>query len=745
MNNTHDSNMSKSSLKTLHDNISDLISRRRLSQAIDQIEATLSVYNASWQLRERIEKLRTDYGYLRQYALDGVDDPGRTALYDSIASQLLGMIDEVIRASQAADSPRLYFSTLRYENMQPDSSIASLLERYAENVRQIGLALFGGVDATADGRPMRDVQEKLASRLFALIWVTHPLSDADAAAIESFICDPTIGRGIKQQIISSLMLGALEIFDAARLRIMLAVYYRIGEISAELRLIALASLLIAMWANRGRLTDRRLTDMLAAAAELPSWTADLRMVFVRLLKATDTERITGKMEREVIPGMMKIKPELDRKIKELKDLSDIEGAMEENPEWEEVFERSGLAEKLRELNELQSDGGDVMMVTFSRLKNFPFFSDPANWFLMFDKDHSSISFFNAPEADALKELVAEMPYLCDSDKYSMMLSMNSIPEQQRAMMMQQFKAGNINFAEINASSLRPEAERAEGEVNRYIQNLYRFFNLFRRKNEFANPFAEFINLPEMDELSEWFDDTVFVRETAEFYFKRGYYGAALAMFGKLTESDGAGHDQWQVYQKAGYCLQKLGRIEEAMTMYGRSELTAPDNVWTLRRMAQCSRMLGRNEKALEYYRRISAIQADDLLTTLNIGMCLMELCRFEEAMKEFFKVEYLDENSDRAWRPIVWCAFRMGDMVKARAYSDRILASSPKAEDYLNAGHIELAEGMPRKAAALYLKAAAQPGKDSQWFLKAMDDDGDALRAAGVDDILKAIVIEEIV
>ncbi len=116
------------------------------------------------------------------------------------------------------------------------------------------------------------------------------------------------------------------------------------------------------------------------------------MVFVRLLKATDTERITGKMEREVIPGMMKIKPELDRKIKELKDLSDLEGAMEENPEWEEVFERSGLAEKLRELNELQSDGGDVMMVTFSRLKNFPFFSDPANWFLVFDKDHSSISF-----------------------------------------------------------------------------------------------------------------------------------------------------------------------------------------------------------------------------------------------------------------------------------------------------------------------------------------------------------------
>ena len=631
--------------------------------------------------------------------------------------------------------------------MQPDSSIPSLLQRYSANVRQLGLALLGGSRdvAGADGRSLREAQERLATRLFTLIWISHPLSDSDTAAIEYFISDPTIGRGIKQQLISALMLGALEIFDAARLRLLLSVYFRQDELSDGLRMIALASLMIAMWANRGRLADKKLSDMLAAASELASWTSDLRMVFVQLLKATDTERITGKMEREVIPGMMKIKPELDRKIRELRNLSDLEGAMEENPEWEEVFERSGLAEKLRELNELQSDGGDVMMVTFSRLKTFPFFNDIANWFLTFDKDHSSIGASDSPEADALKDIISEMPYLCDSDKYSMMLSMDNIPAPQREMMMQQLKAGNINFAEISASSLRPEADRAENAVNKYIQNLYRFFNLFRRKNEFYNPFSGFINLPELRELSEWLADPVFVRETAEFYFKRGYYAEALAMFEKLTGRQDTPSDQWQVYQKAGYCLQKLGRIHEAITMYGRSELTSPDNVWTLRRLAQCHRMLGENSKALEYYRRISSLQADDMLTALNIGMCLMQLRRFDEAMKEFFRVEYLDEDSDRARRPIAWCAFRMGDLPRARAYSDKILADNPKAEDYLNAGHIALACGDPRTAAEMYQKACGQSGYDTGWFLKAMNDDAEALRDAGVDEILKAIVIEEIV
>ena len=51
-----------------------------------------------------------------------------------------------------------------------------------------------------------------------------------------------------------------------------------------------------------------------------------------------------------------------------------------------MMERSGLAEKLKEMSEIQEEGGDVMMGTFEHLKTFPFFSEPANWFLPFDTD-----------------------------------------------------------------------------------------------------------------------------------------------------------------------------------------------------------------------------------------------------------------------------------------------------------------------------------------------------------------------
>lgn len=39
-----------------------------------------------------------------------------------------------------------------------------------------------------------------------------------------------------------------------------------------------------------------------------------------------------------------------------------------NPDWEDAFEKSGLGDKLREMNELQLEGADVYMSTFAALK-----------------------------------------------------------------------------------------------------------------------------------------------------------------------------------------------------------------------------------------------------------------------------------------------------------------------------------------------------------------------------------------
>lgn len=79
------------------------------------------------------------------------------------------------------------------------------------------------------------------------------------------------------------------------------------------------------------------------------------------------------MNEELLPEMMKLGPSLYKKIRQEDLMNDI-NALEENPEWQEMLDKSGITDKLKELTDLQMEGADVFMSTFSHLKSFPFSS-----------------------------------------------------------------------------------------------------------------------------------------------------------------------------------------------------------------------------------------------------------------------------------------------------------------------------------------------------------------------------------
>lgn len=86
-----------------------------------------------------------------------------------------------------------------------------------------------------------------------------------------------------------------------------------------------------------------------------------------------------------------MKPEIEKRIKGDFGQGVDPMDMEENPEWQDFLESSGIADRMKELSEIQEEGGDVLMGTFSQLKSFPFFYSPANWFRPFHADNSVVA------------------------------------------------------------------------------------------------------------------------------------------------------------------------------------------------------------------------------------------------------------------------------------------------------------------------------------------------------------------
>lgn len=693
---------------------------------------------APWNLRNDIDRLSESYGYLRRYALDGVDDPSRQSMMAQLEASILSMAESIMRHSQIEQSPRLYFSVLRYERLQSDSSLPQLAERYAQLNDELNLALFA--DKTPDGKSSKHVElqanfDETCRRSFDLVWVTHPFTADDTEALRRLLRNENIRVELRQQILSAVMLGALEYYDEHRL-VLLAETYLDGERSLELT--ALVALVLTMWVQRSKLEGRNFENVMAAVREHPGWTDDLKMVFMNLVRTRDTERISRTMSEEVIPGLMKMRPEIFKKINEADNLDEF-GMPEINPEWEELFESSGVADKLKELNDIQSEGGDVMMGTFAGLKSFKFFNYVSNWFLPFYPEQTEVSSVLDDSANDFGEIIDMAPMVCDSDKYSIVFSLGQMPQANRRMMLEQFKMQNINIAELRNSMLDPERSSRNGEANHFIQDLHRFFSLFRRKSEFGNPFASAINLASVPMLAQDLVDTTALEAVAEFYFKRGYYAEALDIFNLLLAQVSA---SVSVLQKAGYCNQHLGRIDEALKLYERSELFAPDSLWTQRRIAQCLKMAGRHAEAIPYYEKLAARKPSDTSLALNLGHCYLATGNNVEALKCYFKVEYLDEKSGKALRPIAWCLFVEGDYEHAETYYEKVMESAPSPTDHLNAGHLYMALRRFRDASACYRKYLEANGGDMAKLDAAIEADMAYIRKAGIDPTLLALAVD---
>lgn len=718
--------------------ITGYIQAHRLRDAFRELRIAASG-QYSWQLNSDIDRIEEAYMLMLKYVSDGADDPGRGEVYAGIVEEMYNITDRIVRKTLKPDSSTLYFNTLRYEESQPDNDIAELLAEYVKKCDASSLYSMitsENTDKKTAAELAREM-ERLEKRLFNVLWITYPVSQDAEVAIEKALSSTSLPGHFKELMVSALLMGLLEYYDERRIHLLLDLYENDDEV---LSIKALCAFLIALYHHRSRQVSSRVKDHLSAVKELPKWHEDVKMIFLQFIRTRDTERINRKMQEELIPQMLKLRPDIYKKISDTTSVIDL-SAIEENPEWQEILDSSGITERIKELSEMQEDGGDVFMSTFSQLKTYPFFSDISNWFLPFHVDHSIISESLGNDSNVIGEIIAVSPFLCNSDKYSFILSLSAVPVSQRNMMLSQFNAQNLNIAEIRNSELTSSRNNRENAANKYIQDLYRFFRLFRRKGEFNDPFGTPLNLIQVPLHADDFNDIETLTLVAEFYFNRKYYGDAFDLFKLLGEKV---PPSVQLFQKMGYCCQQNGDVGAALKYYEQSELLNADSIWTLRRIAVCHKLLNRPAKALEYFLRVEEKRPDDMSVTLNIGHCLLELNRYEDAMKYYFKVEFLDNKSTRAWRPLAWCAFLSGDMELSRKYYDKVLKDNPTSEDYLNIGHLALAEGNVKDAINHYKSSVKNNGGDIESFIKAIYGDIRSLKETGIDESTIPLIVDAV-
>lgn len=700
-----------------------LLDEGRIGAALDRLADFARSAGRSFSTLNHIESLADSYSQLSDYFIKGMPDPMNHIIAADISAETALLTNGIARRALAASGePGIYFSTLRFELSRPDDTIPGLL-----------------ADLADDSRPATE-NEATAIRAFNRIWVSHPLPQSSIEGLRTYLVDPSSPLAVHYRMLltGALLLGTISFFDPRKAMVLAEIYQ--ANLDSPVSIIALTALVLSLAATpayaRG---DRRLAEALKAMESIGQLPDDLRDAFTLLIRSRDTERVTRKINDELIPDLLKMKPSIDILTKDSAPIIDEDGEM--NPQWDEMLSSSGLGDKLRELSEMQSEGADVMMATMGALKDFPFFNEVANWFLPFHTGHSLAS----GEAVApIAEIISDNPQLCDGDKYSLiLLAANMGKDALNGGMAQALSEQGREMKEELSSSLDDPSRTRRQAADSFVRNIYRFFHLFRRKGEFSDPFANPINPVTTPLLSSTVAvDENEMRLAAEFYFRRGYYAEALQILDKLEEISVPSAD---TYQKKGYALERLGRPEEALAEYDTADLIDSGSVWTLRRMAALHRASGRPAVALAIYDRIESLRPGKYSDIMGRAEALEQLSRYSDALALYYQADYLKPSRPAVLRPMALCQLITGEAAKALATAAR-LAALPDieltTEDHLLAGHAAIATADFQGAVESYALAIAALQFDPEAFADRMTASRPMLTRLGADSLTINIISE---
>lgn len=722
--------MNRTKIKDFVKRTNSLIEKKELKNAFDSI-GSLAEELQNWKITDRLNELKNNYKYMLHYLIEGSDDPEQDKIYAKLIRDTFKLTIDTAEVALINDSSELFFEKMRLSSVRAPLSLDEFSEQVRKNLDTKSLLTLFEEGEEKRSRTKNNAQEheRAVREMFYSVFSAPRANDDTIKEYERFLKDEIVPVDDKSMFISALMLNIIQRFDAKKVLFLLECCAH-ENMHISMRSIISLTPILQIYINRWHLYPK-LISRLALLSDESFFKRRLLIAIIQFIQSRETEKITRKLTEEILPEMMKLSPIIGKKIK-MDEWMGETGMDEKNPEWQKILDDAGITDKLQEFSNLQMQGADVFHSTFSNLKSYPFFNEMNNWFLPFNLEHSQLQGFLSEniENKGVVQSITNATFICNSDKYSFCFSIMMMPEEYRKMMSSQLGAESEELKNMSDEEFSINPYQVEESVcKQYVQDLYRFYKVFPRSNDFIDIFALPLDFHKIEAISTIISDPKNLEKIALYYFEKNHLPQALSAYEMLSDLDSTNSEVWQ---KIGYCKQQLVDIEGANEAYLHAELIESNNTWVLRRIAQCYRLLKKPEDALLYYKKLEKLHPEDLNIQLNIGHCFLELKEYEEALKNYFKVEWIDDTNTRVWRSIAWCSFLSHKFDVSQRYYQKVIEDKPSSHDFMNAGHVELALNNV-KGAIKYYSESIKIIKNMKSFKALMKGDFVELRLAGVD------------
>lgn len=656
---------------------------KRLDVAIELLEQ-LYVQRPTLIGHSELEAVKNDYQLMVDYMERGFTDDKRASLYLSLLQRLYRVAAD-LEISWRCKNVIVYVDAFRISDHLNTSHdfIRSVLESFVSDVAM--LSLLPEAERTEKAKDLYDRHQVFINRLFNTLWTSCQWSDDDCAFYTGLMLSPMVDVVDQQLLVSAVTLGAMNQFDINKFKALTTVYQQSTDERVRQR--ALVGWVLSVFEGMDIFPEQ--DEIIRKLCENKDTIRELYTLQIQFFYSQDTEKDNEKLQRDIMPYLVEgSNITIGRLGIVEKEEDSLENILNQDAEDKRMEQ---MEEKVRKMMEMQKQGSDIYFSGFRQMKRFPFFNDLANWFTPFYIDHpalrTTIERIGQPN---ILETITNQGNFCESDKYSLAFAMESIINQ---------IPGNIKEMMGSEGAFAPMGTTLDKSnptyiCRAYIQDLYRFFRLYRSSNELINPFID-------NHKSSFVADTFFFVYKSFIGTGLDEYKMRLALYlykhknmDKLVELMSTFHVEDANYNiLMGYINLYFGKPDVAYQIFNMVLQEDTENQWALKGMARAAMDCEDYDTAEHTYSQLLRLEPDNINYAVKRCVTLLKTERYAEAREELFRLDYQYPDNMNVKRVFAWTMLLDKSLDKASQLYDLILSDAPMAEDYLNSGYCWWAKG----------------------------------------------------
>ena len=717
----------------MKDNIlHSILTERNLKKAILLIRQKQSegvLPNASSSL----EDIENDYGLMCNFLQRGFRDKQADIIYQGLLKKTYKLYAH-LRLEHLKTTVRTFVEAAShaYDIKDHLEEAKQHLEEYVQDTAF--LSLSDDISNTTSETNIYDRHQTFMDNTFNSVLLSDYWSEELSVQIEKILLSPTIDTRDVELIVSAITLACITIFDSKKWKALTTLYTDCTD--EHIRQRALVGWMLAI-PQDGELAIPEIRKKLENISQAGKHRKEILELQIQLFYCCSTDEDNRIIQDDILPTLIKnnnlhiTRSGLMERDDDdaMNDIIDPENADREIENLEKTFER---------MKAMQKAGSDIYFGGFSQMKRFTFFYKLSNWFCPYYPQHPQI-------ASAIKKIgndnsltsIMSDGIFCDSDKYSFVLGLSSIIDKLPA-----------NIHEMMANSMDAAFIQGDNDTQQpayirrsYLQDLYRFFNLFQNKNDFSNPFkwntsggSFFFTMDFCKDLLQDERDKL-----AIFFYKRHRYNDILALY----ENVSLPISREAKVVLAQVCL-RTGHIDKAQTIFNGILSATPSDECALRGLARIDFAQKRFEQAEIFYEKLQSEHQESIKYKLNLAITRLHLNKISQGMDLLYRLYYEHPEQKDVKRALAWgCLIYKKTSEADKIYNSLISEEEPLPTDYLNSGYAKWILSKIPEAVSMFRKyLSISNEKDYNKIGKDFDNDKQLLSDNGIGWAEKMIMLD---